>query len=114
MHVVCNLVALRVWCRFVDGKGLVVRELGVKPDQEVVVVEEGDGLFGRGARRQSGDVMKRRCSVQSWSQSACAPGDTNSITGTHRTCSQVLIETAICRTPSFRYCFDWLLLSRAP
>jgi hypothetical protein len=49
-----------------------VRELGVEPDQEVVVVEEVDGLLGRNAWWQSGDMMEGRYSIESLSPSAYA------------------------------------------
>jgi hypothetical protein len=66
VHVVRDLVALGVGCRRQRRQRLVVCELGVEPDEEVVVVQVLERIVQRGACGEVADVVQRRRRVESW------------------------------------------------
>jgi hypothetical protein len=56
--VVCDLVAFCVWGGGGSGEGLIGGKFGVEADEEVVVVEEIDGIGESGAGWEDGDVVE--------------------------------------------------------
>ena len=61
-----DLVALGVWSVFGGGEGFVSEKVGVEADEDVVVVEEGQGFFEGCAWGEGGDVVEGCGGGEDW------------------------------------------------
>jgi hypothetical protein len=64
VHVVCDLVALCFRIRGVGGEVVKVCELGVEADQDLVVVQQPNGVFARCAWWQVRDMVESCCGAE--------------------------------------------------
>lgn len=66
MQRVGNLVAFRVRRVGATGQRLVMGQLGVEADEEVVVVQVGEGSWERRGEGKGSYVVESDCGCQSW------------------------------------------------